>query len=49
MVIHNFDLAWPWLPIRPLEADTPLLIDPDGILAGSVTLQCFKSIARQCT
>jgi hypothetical protein len=47
MVVHDFDVARPWLPVRPLEAYAPLLIYPDGILAGPVSLEGFKPIAGQ--
>jgi len=30
-----------------LEADAPLLVDPDGILAGAVSPEGFKPVARQ--
>jgi hypothetical protein len=47
MVVHDFDVARSWLPVRPLETYAPLLIDPDGILAGPVSLEGFKPIAGQ--
>jgi hypothetical protein len=31
----------------PSEADPPLLVDPDAVVAGSITLQLLQSIARR--
>ena len=47
MVVHDFNAARSWLAVLPLEANTPLLIDPNGVLSGPVTLECLKAIAGQ--
>jgi hypothetical protein len=31
----------------PTEADPPLVIDPDGVPAGAVSLKSFKPVARR--
>jgi len=31
---------------RPAEADTPLIIDANAVLAGSIAFQRFQSVAR---
>ena len=45
MVIHDLDLAWPRLAVRPFEADAPLPVDADGILFLAVATECFQPIA----
>lgn len=47
MVVHDFDVAWPRLAVRPLEADAPLLVDPDRELPGAVASQNLKPVAWQ--
>jgi hypothetical protein len=34
MVIHDLDIAWPAL--RPDEANAPLVVDPDAMLASTI-------------
>ena len=31
--------------IRPTKADTPLIVDTNAVLTGTITLECFKVIA----
>jgi hypothetical protein len=33
--------------IRPTKADTPLIVDTNAVLTGTITLECFKVIARR--
>lgn len=47
MVIHYLDLSRPG--IYPNEADTPLVVDPDAVLANPVALQRFQAVARRRT
>ena len=47
MVIHDLNLAWPRLAVRPFEADTPLPVDADGMLPSAVATERFQPIAWQ--
>jgi len=47
VVVHYFDVAWSWLAVWPLETDTPLLIDADGVLPCPIAAHHFKAIAWQ--
>ncbi|MBB4188877.1 hypothetical protein GGE07_005556 [Sinorhizobium terangae] len=47
MVVNYFDVFD--TGICPYEAYTPLIIDPDRVLAFSIALQRFKSISRRGT
>ena len=47
MAINNFNIAWSNLSARPLKADAPLLIDPNGKLPHPITPERLKPIARQ--
>jgi hypothetical protein len=42
MIINNLYIVWAVFP--PFEANTPLLVYSDAMLAGPVSPQCFKSI-----
>jgi hypothetical protein len=43
MVIHNLNVFC--ASVRPAETYAELIIDPDAVLAGTITLQDFKPIA----
>jgi hypothetical protein len=43
MVIHDFDALG--TVVAPYEADAPLVIDPDAVLAGALATQQFQPIA----
>ena len=43
MVINDFDAFC--TRISPTKADTPLIVDADAVLTGTITLECFKVIA----
>ena len=45
MIIDDFDI--PNLSVAPYEADPPLIIDADAVLAVSRTAQRFKAVARR--
>ena len=45
MVIDNLDVLG--TALRPCEADPPLAVDPDAVLAGPVALQGFQPVARR--
>lgn len=47
MVVDYLYVAWSWLTVQPLKANTPLLVDANGILPCSVASQCLKSITWQ--
>jgi hypothetical protein len=42
MIIGNFNLCG--ISIHPRKAYSPLVIDPDTVLAFTLTIQCFKPI-----
>jgi hypothetical protein len=43
MVINDFYIFSPY--IRPMKADTPLIVNTNAVLTGTITLECFKVIA----
>lgn len=43
MVVH--DLHFKGVPLAPLEADPPLVVDSDAVLAGPVPFQRLQAIA----
>jgi hypothetical protein len=43
VVINDFYIFWTC--IRPTKADTPLIIDTNAVLTGTITPECFKVIA----
>ena len=45
MVVNDFNLVG--IPVTPLEANSPTLIDPDAVLSLPVSRQLLKSIARR--
>jgi hypothetical protein len=45
MVVNDFNLVD--IPVTPLEANSPTLIDPDAVLSLPVSRQLLKSIARR--
>ena len=45
MIINNLNVIC--ITFVPLEADTPLLIDPDAMLSNAIPLQRFKSVSRR--
>jgi len=45
VVVDDFDTVR--TSLRPHEADTPLPIDPDAVLAGSIALQRLEVIVRR--
>src|SRR5690606_37452422 len=44
VIINNLDIFR--TSVRPAEADAPLVVDPDAVLAFPVTLQLFQPVAR---
>jgi len=47
MIVHDLDIARAARPFRPLETDSPLIIDADAVLTFSIAFQRFKSVSRQ--
>ncbi|KRC17442.1 hypothetical protein ASE31_29915 [Acidovorax sp. Root217] len=45
MVIDDLDVLWSFW--GPHEADSPLIVDADAVLALAVANQSFKSVARR--
>jgi thiazole synthase ThiGH ThiG subunit len=43
MIVRRFDVIG--IAVSPAQAQAPLLIDPDRVLAGAVALQPFQAIA----
>jgi hypothetical protein len=46
MIANNFQVQWARRFSRPFEANPPLVIDADAVLALSVPFQRFKTVAR---
>jgi hypothetical protein len=44
VIVGDFDIYWP--SGCPREADAPLVVDSDAVLAFSVALQLFETVAR---
>jgi len=44
VVIDNLDVVG--IPISPLKADAPAVIDPNAVLSGSLPGQLFQAIGR---
>ena len=47
VVIDDFYAHGSWRPVRPLEANPPLIVYADAVLAFAVAGQCFKTVAGQ--
>ena len=45
MVVHDFQFGWAGTSIRPLEADPPLIVDPDAPLPLAPALEGLQAIA----
>jgi hypothetical protein len=44
VVIDDLDVEA--VPLRPLEAKPPLIVDPDAVLTGAISLQRLQAISR---
>jgi hypothetical protein len=44
MVIHDLDIET--VPSAPLEAESPLIVDPDAVLSLAVASQGFEAVSR---
>src|SRR5436190_13885557 len=47
VIVHDFDIDRPGRTVWPLEADPPLVVDANAVLALPVATECFESIAWQ--
>jgi hypothetical protein len=47
MVIDDFDVRRSGRPARPLEADPPLRVDADTVLANTIAPQGFLPVASE--
>jgi hypothetical protein len=45
VIIDDLDVVG--IPTGPAEADPPLVVDPDAVLAVPISCQCFETIARR--
>jgi hypothetical protein len=45
VIVHDF--YFEGIPIFPTEADSPLVIDPNAVLARSVTIKLLQAVAGQ--
>jgi hypothetical protein len=45
MIVYNFDIMC--VPIRPAEANAPLIVDTDTILPFAIASEPFKTVARR--
>ena len=44
MKVHNLDLVR--IAVRPVEANAPLIVDPNAVLASAIALQPLQPISR---
>jgi len=44
VIVRNFNIVG--VPVKPLEADPPLIVDPDAVLAGTVSPQFLQAVSR---
>ena len=48
MIIDDFDILRTRRLVRPLETDSPLIINANAVLPFSIASKCFETITRQC-
>src|SRR2546421_11811473 len=48
MVVRNLDIDRARRTCRPLEANPPLVIDADAVLASAIALESFQSVSADC-
>jgi hypothetical protein len=44
VIVDNFDIDRPWRTLGPLEANPPLIIDADAVLALAVATESLQAI-----
>ena len=47
MVVNDLDATRLRLAVRPLEANSPAIVDPDAVLTCSIANQRLEAVARQ--
>jgi hypothetical protein len=47
VIVNNLNLRWTGRVIRPLETNSPRIVDPKAVLSLSVAAQRLKAIAGQ--
>src|SRR5215813_5048895 len=47
VIVHNLHIRWTGCPVRPLETNSPLIVDADTVLAFAVASESLKAIAWQ--
>ncbi len=47
VIINDLNIDWTKHPFRPFEANSPLLVDADAVLAFAITLERFQMVAGQ--
>lgn len=45
MIVHNFDVVY--VVLSPKETDSPLIIDPNAVLALTIATESLKTISRR--
>ena len=44
VIIDNLNIRWAGIVLRPLKTNSPLVIDPNGMLSLAVSLQGFQTV-----
>ena len=47
VIVHNLYIRWTGRSLRPLETNSPLIVDADTVLALAVASEGFKAITGQ--
>jgi hypothetical protein len=47
MIINNLNVRGAQRPFRPIETNSPLIVNANTVLAFAITFQGFKSVAGQ--
>ena len=47
MIVDNLHVGWPRRSVSPLEANPPLIVNADAVLALAVAYQRFKTVPGQ--
>ena len=46
VIIDNFNIDWARRTFRPVETDSPLVVDPNTVLPFPIPLQRLKTVPR---
>lgn len=47
VIVHDLHIRWTRRSVRPLETDSPLIVDPDTVLALAVASEGLEAITGQ--